>query len=470
MLVLSAASVPAQVYNTLHSFGSVYRDGTGPLTGLALHGNTLYGTTVSGGTNYNGTVFKVNTDGTGYATLLSLSNSVVPEGDMVLIGTTIFGTMFTGGSANGGSVFKINTDGSGYAEFYSFSDMMPSFPGTNSDGNRPQGGLVTDGSTLYGTTTYGGTNGNGTVFRINTDGSRFAVIKTFSPTFLGTNNVSNNILINSGTNGDGARPTGRLVLDGNTLYGTTFHGGTSNGVVFAMQTDGSGYTVLKYFPGLTGVGTNGDGAGPYAGLTLRGDTLYGVTDGGGAWSYGTVYGLKTNSTGFAKLHDFQFGDGTYPIGSLFLDGGTLYGTTQAGGASNRGTIFMVLTNGADFTVLRNLDVNSGYDCKPPFILIGSTFYGAAAAGGTNGGGAIFGLAVLPQIMNDGNFGIRSGAFGFDFTGISRQTGIIERCTNLAQPAWSPLQTNLLTGAPQYFFDAQFSQDQGADGFYRIRSP
>ena len=49
----------------------------------------------------------------------------------------------------------------------------------------------------------------------------------------------------SGTNADGAYPTGGLVLDGNTLDGTTYRGGTSNGVVFARQTDGGGYSVLK---------------------------------------------------------------------------------------------------------------------------------------------------------------------------------------------------------------------------------
>src|SRR5579863_7700051 len=95
VLVLGAASVPAQVFNPLHNFGSIYRDGTSPGTGLVLDGNTLYGTTESGSTNYSGSVFKVNTDGAGYATLLSLTNSEVPEGGLVLIGSTLYGTMFT---------------------------------------------------------------------------------------------------------------------------------------------------------------------------------------------------------------------------------------------------------------------------------------------------------------------------------------------------------------------------------------
>jgi hypothetical protein len=87
--------------------------------------------------------------------------------------------------------------------------------------------------------------GSGTVFKINTDGSGFAVIKTFSATFLGTNNVSGNPFI-AGTNTDGARPIGGLVLDGTTLYGTTYHGGMSNGVVFAMQTDARGNMTIQW--------------------------------------------------------------------------------------------------------------------------------------------------------------------------------------------------------------------------------
>jgi uncharacterized repeat protein (TIGR03803 family) len=462
VLFLNAINAPAQVYNILHNFGGTSRDGYSPLTDLVLNSNTLYGTTASGGTNGNGTIFKINTDGNGYAIIRSLTNSDVPEGGMVLVGNILYGTMFTGGSARNGSIFKMNTDGSGFTELHSFSATVPTIWGTNNDGNRPQGDLVTDGSTLYGTAQYGGANGNGTIFKINTDGLGFTVIKTFSATFLGTNNVSGNPLA-SGTNTDGARPIGGLVLDGSTLYGTTYHGGNSNGVVFAMQTDGSGFSVLKYFPGINGIGTNSDGAAPVAGLNLSGDTLYGVTVGGGAWAAGNVFRLRTNGTAFANLHDFSYdSDGGFPHNALFLDRSTLYGTTAAGGISNSGTIFIMLTNGSNFIVLRNFDGVSG-----KFVLSSNVLLGTAG-GGTNGGGVVFGLTVLPQIMSDGNFGIQSNLFGFDIMGISNQTTIIEVSTNLTQAAWLPVQTNILTGAPAYFSDQRSGQNP--IGFYRLRSP
>src|ERR1035437_7704949 len=65
---------------------------------LVLSSNSLYGRTASGGTNGNGTIFKINTDGTGYGILRSLTNSPSPEGGMVLIGSTLYGTTFTGGA------------------------------------------------------------------------------------------------------------------------------------------------------------------------------------------------------------------------------------------------------------------------------------------------------------------------------------------------------------------------------------
>ena len=41
--------------------------------GLILSGNTLYGTTTGGGSSGNGTVFAINTDGTGFTTLHSFT-------------------------------------------------------------------------------------------------------------------------------------------------------------------------------------------------------------------------------------------------------------------------------------------------------------------------------------------------------------------------------------------------------------
>src|SRR5437667_143815 len=103
-----------------------------------------------------------------------------------------------------------------------------------------------------------------------------------------------------GTNSDGAQPKG-LVLSGNTLYGTTWQGGSSgNGTVFAINTNGTGFTILHRFTG------GDDGGGPSAGLTLSGNTLYGTAEFGApsATGRGTVFAVNTDGTGFTILHTF----------------------------------------------------------------------------------------------------------------------------------------------------------------------
>src|SRR5437016_4639603 len=95
------------------------------------------------------------------------------------------------------------------------------------------------------------------------------------------------------TNSDGARLRGGLVSSGNTLYGTARAGGSSGGgTVFALSTDGTGFTNLHSFTSTaydpsSGFSTNGDGRSP-AGLIISGDILYGTAFSGGASGYGTV--------------------------------------------------------------------------------------------------------------------------------------------------------------------------------------
>jgi hypothetical protein len=56
----------------------------------------------------------------------------------------------------------------------------------------------------------------------------------------------------------------------------------------------------------------------------------------------------------------------------------------------------------------------------------------------------------------GSFGVRTNRFGFNITGTSNLVIVVEACTNLANPTWSPLQTITLTGGPVYFSDPQWT--------------
>src|SRR5665647_556844 len=77
---------------------------------------------------------------------------------------------------------------------------------------------------------------------------------------------------------------------------------------------------------------NSDGAYPFAGLILSGNTLYGTAHGGGSPGDGTVFAVHTDGTGFTTLHNFTGGsDGNLPVAGLILSGNTLYGTAANGG-------------------------------------------------------------------------------------------------------------------------------------------
>ena len=59
-------------------------------------------------------------------------------------------------------------------------------------------------------------------------------------------------------------------------------------------------------------------------------------------------------------------------------------------------------------------------------------------------------------------------FGFIIAGSNNVVIVVEACTNLTNPVWSPLQTNTLTGGSAYFSDSQWTNQPAR--FYRLRSP
>jgi len=330
-LILSGKTL----YGTAGTVFKVNTDGTGFTNlnvgagpgGLILSGNTLYGTSRFGGSY--GTVFAVNTDGTGFTNLHSFtatshntnSDGASPRAGLVLSGNALYGTAWSGGSSHYGTLFAINTDGSGFTTLHTFN---------GDDGANPEGGLILAGNTLYGTAAFGGSSCNGTVFAVNADGTGFTNLHSFTETSIDNTDPNFPVYVNS----DGAWPQ-ELILSGNTLYGTAYEGGRSGyGTVFALNTNGTGFANLHsftapttddnpFFPTLT----NSDGAYPLPGLVLSGNTLYGTTGYGGSWGFGTEFAVHTDGTGFTNLGSLA--DNIHASFGLIL-GNTLYGTTYAG--------------------------------------------------------------------------------------------------------------------------------------------
>jgi hypothetical protein len=96
--------------------------------------------------------------------------------------------------------------------------------------------------------------------------------------------------------------------------------------------------------------------------------------------------------------------------------------------------------------------------------------------GTTGWGSSFGgsptaLWVLPYpiiLTTAPSFGIHSNRFGFIISWATNVPVVVEACTSLANPAWSPVATNTLAGGWAYFSDPAWTNYPGR--FYRTRSP
>lgn len=283
-----------------------------------------------------------------------------PIGSLFSMGSFLYGTAWQGGTNGYGAIFKIKPDGTGYSKLYDFSGTI--------DGGRPKGSLISDGTFLYGMTYQGGTNDFGVIFKIMPDGTGYSKLLDFA-------GVSN-----------GKWPVGDLFFDGTFLYGITSSGGTNNmGTIFKIMPDGTGYSMLLDFVGIT------NGRDSYGSLISDGVFFYGMTYQGGTNDNGTIFKIKSDGTGYVKLLDFDgVANGSKPNGSLISDGTFLYGMTQQGGINNYGTIFKIKPDGTDYAKLFDFSGTVDGDHPNSFLVSDGTFlYGMTYAGGAYNQGVIF---------------------------------------------------------------------------------
>jgi uncharacterized repeat protein (TIGR03803 family) len=333
-----AVNTDGSNFRVLHAFTATdpvtetNSDGANPYAGLVLSGDTLFGITTQGGTNFGyGTIFSINTNGSNFCVLHQFdgSNGYSPHARLLLSAGKLYGTTYWGGKFADmayGTMFSINTNGTDF-------NVMLNFTGYPYGGVNPEGDLILVGNVFYGTTYGGGIYQDGTVFSFE------------------TNDVVPNTIYNFSGNPFG--PASGLISSGNKLYGTAAFGTTNgqlqySGAIFSIDTSGSNYVVLHYFTAADPVTfTNVDGALPDADLMLSGNTLYGTTSLGGSQSNGVVFELNTDGSGYTVLHNFTGidpntytnADGANSESSLVMSDNTLYGTAGFGGSYGGGTIF-----------------------------------------------------------------------------------------------------------------------------------
>lgn len=377
----------------------------------ALYGTTALITTATGGLIYraeaNGsgirTIYQLKlTDGLSPVAGLTLGS------DGLFYGTTTVGSAAEAGSA--GTVYRLAPDGSGFTvlhRFQSYTAVNIIGSAINADGAVPEAELVegSDGY-LYGVARAGGPAGTGVVFRMSRDGTAFAVLHTFGPIISGEG-------VFPATNADGLEPVGGLVAaaDG-YFYGTASGGGVAgSGTLFRIRFDGTGFEVVYTFTALetgdTDAPTNADGARPIAGLTDGLDgRLYGVASGGGNLGFGTVFAFDPLGRVLTVLHHFSGNDGARPGGELLLaQDGTLYGTTTTGGTTSSGatstfgTIFSLARDGTGFSSRLSFEGSNGSSPTGRLVQTNpSTIVGIATSGGRCSQGVLYQFSLTGETV------------------------------------------------------------------------
>jgi uncharacterized repeat protein (TIGR03803 family) len=264
---------PGNVVDVLHSFSGVssgYCPVARPVFGTD---GALYGVTSQGGLQggFAGTVYKVNTDGSGFEVLHAVDPATEGAGLAAALvrdaAGNFYGAAFEGGPLDGGTAFKITPAGK-LSVLHAFSAHADAENAANGQG--PSGLLLAADGNLYGTTYTGGPNDAGTFFRLTTTGVL---------TRMGAFGAD------GGTGLYPSQDTAPIQGGDGNFYGAAAFGGLQNaGTVFRVTPDGA-VTVLYAFDR-----TRLDPANPFGPLVQGADGgLYGSADAGGANNTGAVF-------------------------------------------------------------------------------------------------------------------------------------------------------------------------------------
>jgi hypothetical protein len=264
---------------------------------------------------------------------------------------------------------------------------------------------------------------------------------------------------------------------------------------------GTGVTNIEYqaFVGCSGITTITVAAGNPAFVSVNNvlfssnlTTLVQYPTGSGASSY-TIPNSVTNVTSFAFMQ-------AYNLASIILDTNiqiigdsafqqcySLTSITIPNSVTNMGnSVFyddFELTNAVIGSGLTSIGFGTFDNC---YNMLGIYFMGNAPAmnsdvfdndnsttvyylpGATGWSTNFDGLPTatwLPQIASSA---VRTNQFSFYVDWASGQSVVVDACTNLFHPVWSPLQTNMLTSGSWYFSDPQWKNY--SHRFYRAVSP
>lgn len=228
-----------------------------------------------------------------------------PVSGLVFYKDFLYGATRYGANRNGyAGIFKFNLTSKTLTQLHTFTPTEESFGSTQTVSK-----LTSDKKgSFYGTTYNGGSHGQGTVFKITSNGSH-----TILHSFKGLE--------------DGRSPTCQLSLDplGNlfgSVYGQIFKLGPKNKLLILARLATRQGTSIE-----AGVVRDAN------------NNLYTSASSEGKYGGGSLIKLNHNRQLFV-LHSFQGKEGIFPVGGVIRDSeGNLFGTTSQGGAYGKGTVF-----------------------------------------------------------------------------------------------------------------------------------
>ena len=294
----------------IHTFtgndGLIYAGGPNGGGAPCLEGSVLYGVASLGGPSFQGSIFKLDTNGNNFGVLHYFqnvdTNGAEPVGTLIcpLHNGILYGTTLGGGGQNLiGGIFSMNTNGA-----MLWATNLP-LNGTN--GGYPWAGLTyshVDGW-LYGTTTTYGPHGDGTLFKVRTNGTGFTIVYSFTGTSDGYNPFFG---VTEGTDGN---------LHGATIYGNPFTGGAQ----YSYNVTTGTMTIQRSWPLAIG-GTNYVIPGKFA--TRRDGLLVGTTENGGTYTNGTVFLTYMDGSSYCEAASFRTNTGNFlPYSPIILHDGRI---------------------------------------------------------------------------------------------------------------------------------------------------
>ncbi len=275
---------------------------------------------------------------------------------------------------------------------------------------------------LYGVSSAGGSSGLGFIYRINPDGRGFELLHEFDGTLNGQS---------------GSFPSEALIEVNGQLIGGTFgdngSNDLSNGTIFAMNLDGTGFNTIytvnsgkgiralfaasngSIYSAINSVSTeifriNADGTGftsiatpatSFAGVTNfvgslaeYNGVLYGLSNGGGMQGDGYLFSIDLITDNFSILYSLNgASDGNLTSSGLIENNGKLFGNTLLGGSNNDGTVFSYNISNNTYQVLYDYSLSS-FDKSSLTKLSDGNAYALSRTGGVNGDGLLIQLDLF----------------------------------------------------------------------------